>query len=432
MRRGALIVWAAAAAFCAYLSLVPFNFDVPARLEDLGPLLAGRLETRVVSRINFAANALLFVPMGVLGMAALAARRASAAGRLGSAAAVLALCGLWSVAIEAAQALLPTRTPSTADVLAQVVGASCGAATWPALSPIVATAGRSARLARPLAEWLLGAFVCVRTVLLLLPLDVTVDLGHLAAKYRAGGIVINPMRSTSLELSALPMLVTDILFAVPIGLVASLWALGGTRRAAGAALVAGAGWGFAVELAQVAIRSRTADIVDALAGLAGVALGVLAAARWSGRRVSGGEASRLMRAFPALAAGTIYLVYHWSPFDFSASGDLVRGRLQMLAAPPFQAYYVNPELAALGEVIVKLAVAGPIGAAIRWWASTSAQAAMAAAAAVGLFALVEVGQVALPSRYPDGTDVILAVAGAAVGWTLTGLAVSSRSGVRSG
>src|SRR5262245_18202555 len=145
-----------------------------------------------VSRTNFLANILLFVPAGFALMGAqLAGRRA----RLAAAASIhvtLVASVSVSAGVEFLQLFAPGRVSSRADIAAQTIGCAVGIVGWLALGRnrtewTQQTAARSQtdRLAR-----LLAAYAFVWLFVGLASFDVTVDVGELGQRLRGGMITI--------------------------------------------------------------------------------------------------------------------------------------------------------------------------------------------------------------------------------------------------
>jgi VanZ family protein len=415
------------AVFAAYISLVPFNFTWPPD-ATLGDAFQRLVETELIprsARANFVGNVLLFCPFGFFGAGAVFSAARRAAGHVMGAAALVALSIAWSVAIEFLQVFVPGRTPSLADVPAQTAGTLAGLAAWLLVSrDIYRWAGRqrSDRWHDTLSLGLM-LFTAGRVLAMLLPLDVTLDLGLLAEKYRNGLIVLNPMKSPNLSGDGLPLALADLVLSLPIGVLACLWAMPqGHRRRAGVALLLG--WtlvGF-VEAAQVFVMSRNADVADWFVNAIGVAGGVWLTTRYLPGRSSPAHATPRWIPFGALAASLVfYSVYNWSPFDFHLSGDLVRSRAPMMFEPPFYGYYQNPEVKAVSDLLIKIALALPIGLCLGWSIRAGGVRygrvliALASVLAVLFFTAVEAGQILLPTRYPDSTDILLGLIGVLAG-----------------
>jgi VanZ family protein len=427
--------WCAAAAavvvaFAAYVSLVPFGFSrIPDRTA-LVELLETSLELRLRSRGNFAANSVMFVPFGFFAAGALIGDRARAARWLATVVVVGVASVLLSVIIEALQVFVPGRTPSLTDVYAQAIGTAVGLAGWRLL-------GRDARRLfgtyatghRGALETALLGYALIQVFLLLEPFRVSVDLGWLASKYRAGGIVFNPLHSPTLNWELLPAMLADFLLAAPVGALAVVGGTGRTaRRSAAMALLLGAAFFTAGELAQVFVRGRTADVVDLSANLLGMSAGVFAAVglvdRARAGRAADGPSSLLIPVGLVLAA-MLYAGYNLSPFDFAFSRERALAGLDELARVPFHGYYQNPEFKALRDALTKISLGLPFGLLFQVWFRPDRQASgrmltvVWLALAGGFFLAVEMGQMFVRGRFPDNTDVLLALGGVWVGIVAT-------------
>ncbi len=430
LRRWAFVVLAGSAAVAVYVSLVPFTFVRPP--SDWIETFRRTLERTMSSRGNFLANILLFVPIGLAGTALITGARGHWLVRALAGLVVTVFGVAFSIGIEMMQVLLPGRTPSLSDITAQAMGALVGASLWVILA---SEAGRIVEVWRSqdrgrLVPGLLGAYTAVRVLILLVPLDVTVDLGNLARKYRDGRILINPLRSPIFEPSQWSALLLLVAVSLPVGLFASVVGVRhGARRSPWISLaISTAILGFA-EIAQVFIMSTRADAGQFLANALGGAAGVLLAHHLMGgaARTADGRAARglVPAAFVGLSLA-FYAAYHWVPFDFQVpDAETARRKLSWLTRVPFEGYYQNPEFTALAELFVKVGLAVPIGLTLRWWASGLTRLPrLAAAVSLSLAAMfilgIELGQVILPSRFPDNTDVLLGCVGLWPGGPLDG------------
>ena len=93
----------------------------------------------------------------------------------------------------------------------------------------------------------------------------------------------------------------------------------------------------------------------------------------------------------------------------------------MFLQVPFSGYYWGNPLNAFGELTTKLLLGVPVGALLQmiYTPGTSAgrrwQAAGILTVSFCIFLVIELGQLLLPSRYPDQTDVYIGTAGACIG-----------------
>ena len=416
------------AAFLVYGSLVPFRFDGPINLSRAVSTLDHSL-SGPFSRSDFLANILLVVPMGFFGAATLVNHQSSVWRWLLAAAALqTAALGL-SLGVEGLQAFMPERTSSLLDVMAQQVGTFVGLAGWRVICGDVSrwaekwTAGERGGIVRNA----LALYALARIMVILWPLDITLDIGGLAHKFRHGGVVLNPLHSPVVSLDMLPSMLMAALMAAPVGVWVSVVGVAGRiRRPATTGLMLSTGLFFAVEAVQLFILSCRADsaefVVNAVGAAAGVALAStvwpMAAARHSS--VSDRQ-SNLLPALGLCGALLLYAAYNLSPFDFHLSPEFIRSRVGNLVGVPFYGYYINPEFKALDDAVIKITIALPIGVclALLMGSRNLPYRRIAMGAALFLIAVfltaVEAGQVLLPTRYPDDSDIILAFVGVVAG-----------------
>lgn len=416
----------AVAAFAAYVSFVPFNFVHPRDGFSMGALWDRMNDNRSLSRGNLAANAVMFVPFGFFFAAALGWDSPRLRAAIATTGIVLPVSVILSVFIESLQMFLPDRTPSLADIEAQTIGSLAGIAAWFLLGREVRTLSSGfASGSRRALEALLAGYAAIRFLLLLLPLDVTVGLSQIARKFRTGGVILNPLASPSFRWEMLPSLLSDVVLAVPIGVLATLAGVpAGSRRRAMTAIALAGSFFVAAELAHLFVRSRSVDafhlVVHCIGAAVGIAVTALSMPRAAGRAASA-PWSRHVLTLAILLAAAIYAAYNLSPFDFTFSRAQVAGRAGALANVPFHAYYINREFKALADALIKLSLAAPLGVFFQLRVRPNAGAYPRSVTAIWLgvtaafFAAVEIGQVFLPTRYPDNTDVLLALAAVWIG-----------------
>ena len=415
-RRGYALLAAAVAAFVVYGSLVPFHFQARPLDEALGTF-RWVLQTRVgvESRSDVLANCLLGVPLGFCLMGALRADRGGTRGSLVAAAFAWPACVGLAVGVEFAQVFIPGRTPSGNDVLAQGLGAAAGVAAWLVAGPRLTGFARRA-LADPRGGGavgrLLAGYLLFVAVVQLLPLDLSVSPGRAYRRVRDGDVTLAPFGELSgttgapgsdpwskvqnwLELAGL---------FLPAGLVAARLPGRAWRTWAGLPAVAAAGLaaGLVTEAGQLLV-SRHPSTTDALFASVGVTAG------WAAAR-----AVRPVTVEAALVHGQLWLavlaVAGWQPFDFGGPGGHGVNWL------PFADAVSGEYLGALDALLRRTALFVPFGVLV---VATGYRPPIAALVGVVAAAVVEAGQVFLPSRYPSTTDLVLAAIGAAIGATVT-------------
>ena len=173
----------AAALFALYISLVPFQFHRPS--ADLAGALSAALSMTMVSRANFIANIVLFVPIAFMSAAGLGVSRFGLLEGVGG-----DCRGLphsqpdHRVAADSCSAKNAEYRRCGGTDRRRRAWACAMVRSWQS-NRTVARAGQDRRTS-PSLETVLTVYVGLRTLALLLPLDVTVSVSNLAEKYRAG------------------------------------------------------------------------------------------------------------------------------------------------------------------------------------------------------------------------------------------------------
>jgi VanZ family protein len=417
----------AVAAFALYGSLLPFHFRWV-------PLDAAASQFRFVltapsfghvSRTNFLANTLLFIPIGFGIAGALLVDRPRRFSRvLWAAAVALAMSTCISVSIEFLQIFVPGRVPARADVEAQAAGSFVGLLVWlTAGAPLTAWVRRAhTRNPRSRQRQAFAGYAALWTLVNLAPFDITFDLGELSSRVHSGLITVVPFASAGRGPARIAWdAFITLASAIPLAGVGLTTRTGlGSRKAD--AFAAGAALVVAVEAAQVFIVSHAADVTDVLFGWAGVAIGtaLLSRALANGRSLPLDEGGSGYRRAAAVASWCVVLTaYHWMPYDFTFRPAMVHAKLAGLSLLPFNEYNAGSNLNALNGLLTKLGLAAPLGVIAAFAGKRDGRLARAMGlwipAWVVIFGAIEAGQLFLPQRFPDPTDVIVGVAGAAAG-----------------
>jgi glycopeptide antibiotics resistance protein len=412
-------------AFAWYVSLLPFTLEpVPLQVAFTDFVLTMSSWPSTVPRVNFLANALMFVPVGFGFYGAFQADRRNrlAAGALvGS----LGVSVAGSLTAEFLQEFAPGRVVAGPDVVAQTLGAIAGIVLWLAVGPDLIHWIRETRRGTHHDRFTraLAGYAALWVFVNLAPFDITLNVDRIAQRWRAGDIVLIPFTSnlpwTRLIWDALVTAVSTI----PVG---ALLLVGWQRRGERRSLFAAAGLGLLVltslETAQIFIRSHGADMTDVLCGLLGILGGAAIGVRVFDRSLHApARTTSALWGWVGLAAWCVMLAaYHWQPFDFAADGDVIRRKLARVSLIPLAGYRSGSDLNAFNTLLAKLGMAVPFGVA----ASFALQRlrnrrAIFTLMWVGLAAIVfsamEFGQFFLPTRVPDPSDVGLGIGGSAAG-----------------
>lgn len=250
-----------------YASLGPFQLRVG--LPIAWRVLAETWPPFLGSKTDFLSNVLLQAPLGYLVAGAIAADRPSR--HAVAVAATSVLCAALAVSIELAQVSIPSRTPQFIDVVAETIGAAAGAVCWTLIGDTLLRRVRrwwQVHGGRGLAALLM--YVAAWTLWQWRPFDFTVRPAEVAGKYHSGQIVLSPHQ---LPLMMAVTVVLAALAGAPIG-VAALRALPeNTPRAR--AMILSVAWILVVAAGQVAVLSRTTNLLFFAAAIAGCLGGVL-------------------------------------------------------------------------------------------------------------------------------------------------------------
>jgi glycopeptide antibiotics resistance protein len=436
-RRSYAALAAAWAFFIAYGSFVPFEFQPQSFSEALIRFRdALSLPFYLDSRTDFVTNVLIAVPLGYLALAALLTDSRSRWRRPPALLLTVAGCMVLSTAIEFTQVFFRGRTDSLSDITAQSVGAVVGVALWLLVGEAITAWLRDSLRERErpaLLQRILLAYCVMFVVSQIMPLDLTMNLGELARKYRNGQILIRPFAYPyDSRFDMLWDYAGDILLNIPIGAAAVLlWTRDRTRRGTWAAIALATAAVASIEFAQVFVNSRIADVTDVLTGSIGAAFGVFLATKLSTREIAASAphdravVSRYARLGVVLWI-LVLMSYHWRPFDFTMAPDRVVEGMRQFLSVPFSSYYLGTEFHALTEMLRKFLLALPLGVFLRLSIKRDASVdrrrlRMFATALIGFFVLVviEFGQVFLPARVPDLTDAFIGEIGIVLGAALT-------------
>ena len=410
-------LWIVFALFVVYGTTIPFHFaesaaEVRANLARVSPNPFLSPETgRRVSIPDTVQNVLLFLPFGLLGFLTLQPRVRSASLAL---VVTTIFGGLLSGGVEALQLLTVDRLSSLSDVVTNTAGAFSGALAAYVLQGTVAR-GAAQVAARGLNRVPAFQPALVAAVMVMLsawePFNFTLDVSTVVGKVRA--LATDPWQG-GLSGGDLPTLTR---FAIA-GLAAVVW-LRSMRvaRPLAMGLLFGIVTALALEGSQLFVMSRMPSGEDAFLHVVAVVCGALIGTGWPYGLAAG--------VWYALFAVTTYASIAWLllfPFRLTST-------YTTLGLFPFFSYYTRTTFETLSHVLELWLAYFPVGYGlgmaidrpIRRWVLLIGLTLIVAAPLEYMQGWVE-------GRYPDVTDIGMALAGA---WLGASLGAQARSHTQS-
>jgi VanZ family protein len=373
---------------------------------------------------DFFTNILVFLPIGFFGLGALGSRVFKGGTEvLPIVLMFLTASALFSAALEFGQVFIVARTPSWSDIFAQTLGALLGAIAWLALGERVITWASRPLRAETRGErlyQLLLVYAAGWLALSVLPLFFP-RLAHPQLELWRTRMTISPLTLAG------PIVLAG-LGAVPLGALGAMSARiasNGHRTWHGSlAALVGPVLLIAVDrFRQVGFLPTDGHLAASLIGFAAGWLATGPPGAALRRRVAAPAGWR--RPFVVTALLSLLVLHYWAPFNFGVRASALELRIRILyERAPFHRYYWTPPLLALGEAVTLLMLGGLLSCVLR-----SGRRGMTTAQATAVTALVfiaiEWGQLYLPARRADPTDVMIALVGAFMGaWVARALAVS--------
>jgi glycopeptide antibiotics resistance protein len=425
------------ALFVVYGSLVPFRYQPLPWAEGLARFgEVCRQPVQIESRSDWLANVLLVVPLGFFLMGVLCVDRR----RVGLLAApvVLPCCLALSAAVEFAQVWFPPRVSSLDDIVAQGVGEVLGVAAWLAAGQRLTGWARRLWAAvgtRGLAAQLLPGYLALLGLIHGMPFDLTLSPKDFRRKYRHGAIRLVPFTGYDRDvLHAVEKGLWNVALFLPLGLLLAhvsgpAWQ---SRRGWWRVLAVGVAASLLIQGLKLFVVSRYVDVSDVITGslavLAGWGLARAVQRRHQasalpGRLPDADEAGRRARRLVGLllAAWLAVAVFvNWQPFDFTPDAGLVGGQLRQVSLVPFADYYWGNYWDGFDQFVHKMVLFVPLGVLLTVaLPAARGRGALVVGLAALVAAVIEAGQLFLPTRYASVTDVLIASGGAWVGLLVT-------------
>ncbi len=417
------------AAFVVYGSLLPFDFrwvDAARAWQTLEQI--PMLSLGMVDRADWVANLLLYIPLSVL--VAAWAQRALGGSWIAPISAAAVLCGTVAIAVEFAQVYFPPRTVSLNDLLAEFIGIAVGCVLWVGAGErlnVLWSALSSRRISRARAALFL--YVLAYLAASFFPYDFVVSLPELRQKIAQGGdgLFYSTRDCTSL-LRCVLLLAAEVVSVLPIGFLMVF--ANGSRRRKLAPLLLGLGFGVFIEFVQLFVISGAGRGISVLTRGVGVLAGAYVAEYWTSGLL---QTARPWARAIVLALAPLYIVGAAAAQGLhraSAAGLKDIGwRLGEVRWLPFYYHYFTTEANAFRSATQTVLLYAPVGILVWLWrlrdagfSRTGGGATIWIAAA--LVCCFEALKLVTPGKRPDPTNVIIAVAAAALGYAACRFMVS--------
>ncbi|OAI11871.1 MULTISPECIES: VanZ family protein [Methylomonas] len=412
--------------FVIYGSLVPWQYNGLSfgqgwrRFQQIPYLDLG-----IASRADWVANILLFVPLTFGWLGWWSYQRSQAARIVATPLVWLAGLGL-CLGIEFTQVFFPPRTVSINDVVAESFGGAVGLAVWwrwgeRLMSWLVAWQLRYQGVTPYLQLYLAGLFGYS-----VLPLDLTLSPVEFYHKWHEDRIILLPFGGLTGDwLKNVYDILADVALWVP---VPWLWAK--LTPMTPRQILWRVFWSaLAIEGFQLFVYSRVTDVTDIGLAVVGGGLGLRLLGRRGWQSAAGLHGDTLARRLTLygrlgyVSWGLLLIATLWYPYDFRFERQALLGWESRFFSVPLRAYYYGTEYRAITEVFHKLLFFVPVGGFCRvmFVALAKRPRRWVSGLAIAVVALVvESGQMFIPGKNSDMTDLLLEIGGGLLGFLVTG------------
>lgn len=415
--------------FVIYGSLVPWQFNGLSLSEAWSRFHSIQyLELGIGSRADWVANILLFIPLTFLWLGRISLQLQLAGKLLATVLVLLASFLLCSV-IEFTQLFFPPRTVSLNDILAESLGAILGVLVWWIFGKQFIGWLTSWEIKRSNAISYLQIYLGCMFFYNVMPLDLTLSPVEFYHKWHEGRVIILPFSGSKWDsVSNIYDLLADIALWLPVpwlwlklGYLSKMDVL---KRVFFAAVI--------IEFFQLFVYSRVTDVTDVLLAVLGGYIGVVVigfnssifAQADSKENMNGYRKHLFLYMLLAYFLWTVVIFsVFWYPFEFQWRDMDFSGFSDRFFKIPFYSYYYGTEYRAITEVFHKILFFIPLGVIVsqglNFAVSRYKLIVIALLVIVGTSVIVELGQMFLPNKNADITDVILEVLGGYIGFVIS-------------
>jgi glycopeptide antibiotics resistance protein len=395
-------LWACSALFIIYGTSLPFNFTsepgwAAQKLARVSlNVFMSPVTGRRASVPDMVQNVLLFVPFGLFGLLALGWRTYG----IWRAACVIVLGASLSASVEILQLFTVDRISSLNDLMTNTTGAFVGVLCAPlaagALRGLIA-ALRAVGITVSDAMFPLLVAAVVMVIAAWHPYDFSLDVGNLVPKVRS--LLENPWQGSVPSDEGL-----DFLRCLLFGVAAAAWLRqNGARNPVLVGAAVGVLFTVSLESSQLIIGSRMPGLKDMVVQAGGAVVGA-ALAPWAVGRWSPALATVAVMAASWFAAAMQML----NPFSLAATP-------RPIVWVPFLAYYEFTSNQTVTHVIELALMFFPVGFVLTL---ANPRVPVWVGATITMFVLavpLEYAQQFIAGRFPDATDVAVAISGGLLG-----------------
>lgn len=407
-----------------YGSLIPFELRPHTLLEAWDKFLHIQyLDLGVVSRADWVANIVLYIPLGFLVVGWLHSLPGRHRFKWEFAVLALLVCSLVAFTVEFVQLFFAPRTVSINDLIAEHLGSLFGIVLW---------ISARQRIGNSLQQLIGGGYRAIQTLLMLyaiayvvlslFPYDFIISLQELEWKLGTDhyGWLVAGVACQGL-LVCLLKFISEVVVAAPLGVLLVMLRPKASGSLITLAFTGGALLGLMLEVGQFLTASGTAQGVSVVSRGIGVAAGAWLMGHLPAvqLRIKPVIARKLLAigALPYLVvvlAANGWFTTAWIPLD----EGLQSLRAEMFL--PFYFHYFSTEANAVQSLLANFGLYFPIGLAC-WLIfclgrSASGMGWVPVVGAAGLAFVTEAGKLLLETKHPDPTNVLIAAVAAGIAW----------------
>lgn len=395
----------------ALATLTPFQLDPD--LAEAGRRLARALQPTYTpgEAVDIVRNVVLFAGWGALW---------TVTAPLGTLRATLVppvLTGFaLSAGLEGIQSLMPLRTSSVLDVMANTAGALVGGvAVVGAIAALRARRGAKSYVGVPAITFLTGYLTAVLLEALFAPFRLDPIPGIYGGPLTRFQATIRTFTWESIV--AIP--VGDLVFFFPAGAiaVATLVELGWPYANAARLTVAVGAVLWSVTEVLHGTLAIPIQVGAVLTHVAAVAVGAWLTVHYLPpltRRLRG----RWRPVYLALAYGALLLFWAWRPFRLETSVSAIHAQLALDRLAPLVASAARIDLFSVADLAEGFFLYLPLGGLLAVWPLSRTGSLRACWPGIYLAGVAELGQILVAGRFFDVTDFLVQAAGITIGWAI--------------